>query len=235
MERQELAASVRTTTGKGAARRLRAAGKIPAIAYGSGVSTLHLELPVRPLERALERGRSTLLALAGVRELDGRLVLVKELQRDPASRRIVHCDFYAVDVTRRVEVSVPIHLEGKAPGVVAGGVLEPMLRELVVRCLPLEIPAVIHVDVSRLEIGDSIRVGDLVLPAGCESVSDLAAGVAHVIIPRAEEEAAPAAAEEVPAEGAAAEPAEGAAEEKEGAKEREGGRERKEREKGRGE
>jgi large subunit ribosomal protein L25 len=227
MERQELTASVRTETGKGAGRRLRAAGKIPAIAYGSGLSDLRLELPVRPLERALELGRSTLLSLAGVRELDGRLVLVKELQRDPASRRIVHCDFYAVDVTRKIEVSVPIHLEGKPPGVVAGGVLEPMLRELVVRCLPLEIPGVITVDVSALEIGDAIRVSDLVLPAGVEAVSDAAAGVAHVIVPKAEEEVAPAV-EEVPAEGAAAAPAEGEAEGKEG---KEGApRERKERE-----
>jgi large subunit ribosomal protein L25 len=234
MQRQELEASVRTSSGKGAARRLRASGKIPAIAYGSGISTQKLELPVRPLERALEAGRSTLLSLGGVRELDGRLVIVKELQRDPASRQIVHCDFYAVDVTRKIEVSVPIHLEGKAPGVVAGGVLEPMLRELAVRCLPLEIPAAIRVDVSALEIGDSIRVADLVLPEGCEAVSDAGAGVAHVIIPRAEEEAVPAA-EEVPVEGVAAEAAEGAAEEKEGGKEREGGRERKEREKERGE
>lgn len=230
MQRQELTASVRETKGKGAARRLRASGKIPAIAYGTGVATLHLELPVRPLERALEHGRSTLLALSGVRELDGRLVLVKELQRDPASRQIVHCDFYAVDVTRKIEVSVPIHLEGKAPGVVAGGVLEPMLRELVVSCLPLEIPSVINADVSKLEIGDSIRVSDLVLPDGVEAVSDPAAGVAHVVIPKAEEEVAPAA-EEVPVEGAAAAPAEGAAEEKE---KEGGGRERRERDKEKG-
>jgi large subunit ribosomal protein L25 len=231
MQRQELTASVRQTTGNGAARRLRASGRIPAVAYGSGLAALHLELAVRPRERALEQGRSTLLALNGVRELDGRLVLVKELQRDPASRRIIHCDFYAVDVTRKIEVSVPIHLEGKAPGVVAGGVLEPMLRELVVRCLPLEIPSVIRADVSALEIGDSIRVADLRLPDGVEAVSDPAAGVAHVVVPKAEEEVAPVV-EEVPVEGAAAAPAEGADEEKE--KEREGGRERREREKEKG-
>ncbi len=203
MQRQTLEAAARPDSGKGAARRLRATGWVPGIAYGAGVEALQIQVRARPLMKALESGGATLLALSGVLPLDGRLCLVKELQRDPATRAPLHCDFYAVDLTRKIEVSIPLHVEGKAPGVVAGGVLEPMIRELPVKCLPLAIPDRIDVDVSALQIGDSIRVGDLRLPEGVETELDPTTGVVHVIVPRAEVEAAPAA-EEAPAEGEAA-------------------------------
>jgi large subunit ribosomal protein L25 len=214
MQRQTLEAAARQDSGKGAARRLRAGGWVPGVAYGSGVETLQIQVQARPLMKALEAGGATLLALSGVAPLAGRLCLVKELQRDPATRAPLHCDFYAVDLKRKIEVSIPIHVEGKAPGVVAGGVLEPMIRELPVKCLPLAIPDRIDVDVSALQIGDSIRVGDLRLPEGVEADVDPTTGVVHVIVPKAEVEAAPVA-EEVPAEGeAAAAAAEGAEGEK---------------------
>jgi large subunit ribosomal protein L25 len=215
MQRQTLEAATRQDSGKGAMRRLRARGWVPGVAYGSGVETLQIQVQARPLMKALEAGGATLLAISGVAPLAGRLCLVKELQRDPATRAPLHCDFYAVDLKRKIEVSIPIHVEGKAPGVVAGGVLEPMIRELPVKCLPLAIPDRIDVDVSALQIGDSIRVADLRLPEGVEADVDPATGVVHVIIPKAEVEAAPVA-EEVPAEGeaAAAATAEGAEGEK---------------------
>jgi large subunit ribosomal protein L25 len=176
-----LVVETREGTGKGVARKLRAAGRIPAL----------LDLTVQ--------GRS---------DLGQPVALVKELQRDPIRGAILHADLYQVDLTKTVEVEVPIHLLGKPKGLDFGGLLEHTLREVALECLPRAIPAAIEVDVSNLEIGDVIHVRDLALPQGVTLVSDPDLGVAHVALPQVEEAPAEVAAVEgVPAEGAAAAPA----------------------------
>jgi large subunit ribosomal protein L25 len=201
-----LVVSTREGTGKGANRKLRAGGRVPAILYGQGKASIALAIDSRALEKVLKAGgANTLLDLTveGRTDLGTPVALVKELQRDPLRGSIVHADLYQVDLTKTVEVEVPIHLVGKPRGLDFGGLLEHLLREVRIECLPRAIPEAIDVDVSALEIGDVVHVRDLPLPNGVTLVSDPDLGVATVALPQAEE--TPAAAEAAaPAEGAAA-------------------------------
>jgi len=217
MSETALVVESRATTGKSAVRKLRAAGRIPAILYGQGKESLPLTIDPRALEKVLRAGGANALldlTVEGRPELGSPVALVKELQRHPIRGTIVHADLYQVDLTRSVEVEVPVHLIGKAKGIDFGGILEHSLREVALECLPRSIPASIEVDVSNMEIGDVIHVRDLVLPPGVSLVSDPDLGVVHVALPAAEEEApvaaavegeaaAPAAAGEAPAAAAA--------------------------------
>lgn len=188
-----LEVQVREQTGKGAARKLRAAGMIPAVLYGSGRPSYPITLNPLQLHKVLhesEMGMNTLIDLkvTGHAELDGKTVLVRELQRDPVKGRFVHADLYEVDLQEKIEVSVPIHVTGKSAGVELGGVLDQVLRELEVKCLPRAIPDEFVVDVTPLEMGDSLHVSDIALPEGVELISDAELSVVSVVAPAKEEE-----------------------------------------------
>ena len=209
MSETALIVESRASTGKGAARKLRAAGRIPAVLYGQGKGSVPLTIDPRALEKVLRSGgANTLLDITveGRPELGSPVALVKELQRHPIRGTIVHADLYQVDLTRTVEVEVPVHLVGKAKGLDFGGILEHSLREIALECLPRSIPAAIEVDISNMELGDVIHVRDLVLPAGVSLLTDPDLGVVHVALPAAEETPAVAAAEgaAAPATGEAA-------------------------------
>lgn len=207
MSETALVVESRATTGKGAVRKLRAAGRIPAILYGQGKESLPLTIDPRALEKVLRVGGANALldlTVEGRPELGSPVALVKELQRHPIRGTIMHADLYQVDLTRTVEVEVPVHLIGKARGIEFGGILEHSLREIALECLPRSIPASIEVDVSNMEVGDVIHVRDLVLPPGVSLMSDPDLGVVHVALPAAEEEAPVAVAAEGEAEAAAA-------------------------------
>jgi len=196
MERPELQVELRDTQKKGPARRLRATGQVPAVLYGPNTNPVSLAVNHRELDRLVESNQ--LMDLKGPAEVEGKPVLVKEFQRDPVSRHLVHCDFYAVDTSRKILITVPLHFVGKAKGVELGGVLEALLREVEVRCLPTAIPSVLNVDVSALDVGDALHTSEIVLPEGVELASDPKLSMAHVIASRAA--AAAAAAEDAPKE-----------------------------------
>ena len=207
MSETALVVESRAATGKGAVRKLRAAGRIPAILYGQGKESVPLSIDPRALEKVLRVGGANALldlTVEGRPELGSPVALVKELQRHPIRGTIMHADLYQVDLTRTVEVEVPVHLIGKAKGIDFGGILEHSLREIALECLPRSIPASIEVDISNMEVGDVIHVRDLVLPPGVSLMSDPDLGVVHVALPAAEEEAPVAAAAEGAAEAAAA-------------------------------
>jgi large subunit ribosomal protein L25 len=216
MAENALAVESRSATGKGVARKLRATGRIPGIFYGGGSEPLPVQVEAHALVRLLETssaGMNTLIDLKGG-GLDGKVVLVKELQRDPVNGAALHADFYAVDVDRLVTVSVPVHLEGTAVGVKMGGIVDHALREVELECLPRAIPEELRIDVTPLEMGDSLHVRDLPLPEGVELLTDGDLPVVSVVAPRVEEEEAPTEEEAEAAEGAAPEAAdEGAGEE----------------------
>ena len=188
MERLELEVNVRVVTGKGAARKLRARGSVPAVVYGGGTKTQSLEVKERLLAAVLRSGANQVIDLKGPQGFKNRLVLLKDYQRDPVSQALLHCDFYSVDTTQLIDVQVPVLIEGKAKGVELGGILEVVQREIHVRCLPLEIPESLSLDVSDLDVGDALHVSDLVAPEGSEIVTDAAQTVVHVVAPRVEEE-----------------------------------------------
>ena len=215
---------LRSAAGKGVARKLRAAGRIPGIVYGRAQQAVPISLDPKLLRRILTRsdaGLNTLLELdvEGGGALHGKPVLVRDLQRDPVKGEYLHADLFAVDLQQKIQVAVPIHVVGKAKGVELGGILDHSLRELDLFCLPTAIPREIQVDVSALDVGDSLHVRDLVLPEGVELRSDAELSVVSVVLPAVE--VAPTPAEAAPVvEGEAAPAAEGEAPK---AKEAEGG------------
>jgi large subunit ribosomal protein L25 len=186
-----LAVEVRESRGKGSARRLRADGRIPGIVYGSGLANVAISLDPAELDGIIKTshgGVNTLIDLKGAPEVAGKTVLVKDLQREPVYGVLVHADLYELDQTKKVRVSVPIHLTGIAAGVTMGGLLDHALRELEVDCLASLIPDEFVIDVSELEQGNSLHVFDLVMPEGVEAHTDRELPIVSVVAPKAEEE-----------------------------------------------
>lgn len=159
----ELKASSRTQTGKGVARKARAAGQIPGVLYGPGETPVALQVGHLEFMRIYHGGHGeNVLVDLTVDTGQPKKVLFRELQRDPVTEDVVHVDFYHVSLTKAIRVHVPIHLEGVPTGVkLGGGVLQHTLREVEVECLPTEIPELITVDVSAMEVHDAVHVSDL--------------------------------------------------------------------------
>ncbi len=188
-----LQAETREGRGKNEARRLRAAGRIPAVVYGAGKNTA-VEIAVDPkvLLRILhsESGVNTLIGLQGV-DIGGGKVLVKEYQLDPIDHRLLHADFYAVAMDKALTVTVPVNLKGEPKGVKQqGGIVDFVNRELEVECLPGDIPEKIDVDVSELMLHQGIRVRDLPTDGRWKPISDPEMMIVHVVTVKAEEPAA---------------------------------------------
>ena len=200
-----VAAEKRTEIGKNVNRRLRTRGLIPGVLYGAKSETTPVSVSPKEIGAILRSatGENTLFDL----DLGGRRrrVILKEFQVEPIKGRILHADFYEVALDKVLEVKVHIELTGVPVGVkVQGGILDFVTRELEVECLPTDIPEKIVVDVSELELGKHVRVGELKVPDKVKVLTDPGLVVAHVVTPRAEEEVAPAAAAEgAPAEGEA--------------------------------
>jgi len=199
-----LKAEKRETRGKNEARRLRAAGKIPAVVYGTEKSkALEIAVDPRMLLRILhsEAGVNTLIGLEGAGLAAGGKVLVKEYQLDPIDHRLLHADFYAVAMDKKLEVTVPIVLKGEPKGVKQqGGVVDFVNREIEVECLPADIPEHIDIDISELMLHQGIRVRDLPKNDKWAPVSEPEMMIVHVVTVKVEEApAADAAAAATPA------------------------------------
>jgi large subunit ribosomal protein L25 len=192
MEQRELNVILRTSKGKGAAHRIRREGKIPAVLYGRGMETYPLALNPKDLEKILTSGarENTLIGLnisgSGSEKIGHKVVMLKDLQVHPTQRTYLHADFYAVAMSEKIEVEVPIRLAGKAEGTKSGGILQQPQREVRVRCLPTDIPEFIEVDVSGLKIGDSLHVQDILSSVTCEIVAETNFTLASVVPPISE-------------------------------------------------
>jgi len=207
MATASLNASPRTETGKGVARKLRAAGKVPGVIYGHGREPLSLTVDAREFSRLAERVRitSTVIELA----FDGKTArtLIRELQRDPIRKQVIHVDFQELVAGEKIVVSVPLRFVGTADGVKnSGGIFEEVLHHLHIRVDPANIPDHIDVDITALTIGHGLHVSDLKLPDGVEVTEDAEQTVAIVSAPKAEEVVAPVAEGAVVAPETAAEP-----------------------------
>ncbi|MGH2794276.1 MAG: 50S ribosomal protein L25 [Actinomycetota bacterium] len=207
-------AEERAGTGKGVARKLRAVGKVPAVVYGRGMDPVAVAVDRMSLIRAFktDAGRNVLIDLqfAG----DTHLTLARELQRDPVRGTILHVDFLKIARDVAIEVDVPIHIEGEAPGVKEGGVIEHHLWSVRVTCLPGNVPERLDADVSNMVIGDMLRVADLRVPEGVTVLTNPEDAVLGVVVPqilKVEEEVPAEAVEGVEGEEAVAEGAEGEA------------------------
>ena len=197
MANASLTATARATSGKGAARSLRREGSVPAVIYGHAREAQSLAVPSRDLEKLLGTiaAGSTVVELA----IDGKTsrTLIREIQRHPFKRHVLHVDFQELVAGEKITVMIPLVLHGVPEGVrLGGGILEQMMREIEVEVDPANIPNHIDVDVSHLVVGHSVHVNELKIPAGVTVLADEDAPVALVQISRAAIEAEPAAAEE---------------------------------------
>ena len=207
-----LGVELREGRGKGVARKLRAVGRIPGICYRPNAESVAVSLDPNELDRLIRTASSGIntlidLKVAGGGDFDGRQVLIKELQRDPISGNYLHADLYAVDLKQTIHISIPVQLKGVPIGVtLGGGILDHATRELDVECLPDAIPEELAVDVSELEVGDSLHVRDIQVLEGVEILTDPDVSIVSVVAPAVVEEEAPAEEEEEGVEGEEAAP-----------------------------
>jgi large subunit ribosomal protein L25 len=179
----KLTAERRDDHGKGVARKLRAAGRIPAVLYGHDQETVPLSVDARDMFHTLHTsaGFNVLVDLM----VDGteHLVLPREVQQNHVKGSIVHVDFLAVSRTEKIQVDVEVIAVGDAPGVKQGGVVDHHLREVAIECFPQDVPEHLEADVSGLDLGDTLHVSDLVPPSGVTILTSPDEAVLAVIIP----------------------------------------------------
>lgn len=194
MKTVPLNAFPRVASRRGAVKQLRAKGRVPAIVYGRGAEPQKLEIKSKEIEDLIQRSVSeTLLVDLSISEGERpkRLALVKEIQHHPLTRGILHIDLQEISADQKVIVWAPVESIGEAAGVkTGGGILEHVLFRLKVRALPKDIPEVLEVDVSHLNIGESIHIGDIKPPPGVEILGEKGAPVLSVAAPLTEEQEA---------------------------------------------
>lgn len=183
MEQARLEVQLREGRGKGAARATRRAELVPAIVYGHKIEPAAIQLPERNLRRFLGPGGENVIINMELDEDKTETVMLKEVQIDPVSRRILHADFVRVSLEEVVATHVPVVLVGEAPGVSEGGVQEFLLRELEIECQVGQMPERIEIDISSLGIGDRIRVGDVEVDEEMTLLDDPATIVVAIAVP----------------------------------------------------
>ncbi|MGI6345117.1 MAG: 50S ribosomal protein L25 [Bacillota bacterium] len=173
----------------GKARQLRRQGVVPGVVYGANMEPVSIQIDARTLSAVIRDSTSSVmkLVIAG-RSGEVLNVIRKDVQLDPVTRAIQHFDLQVVDMTEKINATVPVVLVGDPAGVREGGLLQSGLRELNISALPGDLPQAIEVDTSQLNIGDQLTVADLVLPAGVEALNDPAEQVCSVVVVRAAED-----------------------------------------------
>ena len=191
MELIELKTNKRTATGNGPARRLRRTGQIPAVYYGPNSEPVLLSVNKNDLELVLKKGGIGQVILNLIIQNNGETLnlpaMIKELQTHPVSRNFIHVDFYEIKMDRKITVKIPVTTTGVAKGVELGGILQIVRRELEVECLPLAVPESIVIDITDLDIGDSIHVGNISLEGDVEILEEDNRTVVTVLHPKLEE------------------------------------------------
>ncbi|MBL0699521.1 MAG: 50S ribosomal protein L25 [Desulfosarcina sp.] len=191
MDFVELKANIRKTSGSAVARTLRAAGKVPAVLYGPSMDSILLSLDLQEFETSLKKGKKGLsIYNLAIQNGDAvtKSVMIKELQTDPMTRMLLHVDFYEIAMDRKIKVNIPVVPTGKSKGVELGGILQVIRRELEIFCLPNEIPDSFEIDITDLDIGDSVHVEDIHPDGDIEIPADVNFTVITVIGARIDEE-----------------------------------------------
>ncbi|MGH7906989.1 MAG: 50S ribosomal protein L25, partial [Candidatus Binataceae bacterium] len=185
METLELACEKRPTRPKGHVHQLRRKGRVPGVLYGPKGASAPLSVDAAELKtRTAGTARQRLIRLkSDAPELHERHIIFKEIQRAPVSGKILHVDFYEVDLSRPLRVSIPLRFIGRAAGIIDGGILQPLVREVEVECPPLEIPEFIEVDVTPLGIHDVIHISTLQFAGNVKPIYDSDFPVVSVLPP----------------------------------------------------
>jgi len=186
-----LKAEKREGTGKGIARKLRQSGRVPAVLYGREMDSVHLSIDAKEAERLFHSipVDNTIIGLEVEGEKEPVQTLVREIQTHPWKASLVHVDFLRIQEGVAVELDIPVHLIGIPVGVeVGGGVLEQIIHDLAIRCIPSKIPESIDVDVSHLDLNDVLHIADITFGEGIEVMVAQERTLCSVALPRAEEE-----------------------------------------------
>jgi large subunit ribosomal protein L25 len=207
METVELGCERRDSQTKGEVRALRRNGQVPAVLYGPNKATVTVAVTAADLKaRVAAAARQRLIKLKSENsDLNDRHVIIKQVQRAPISGAIVHADFYEVDLNAKLRVFVALKFVGKPKGVAEGGILQPLIRQVEVECLPLEIPEFIEVDVTELDIHDVIHISAIKFSGNIKPIFDTDEAVVSVLPPTVEAAPVAAAGAEAAVEGAAPE------------------------------
>jgi large subunit ribosomal protein L25 len=188
----QLDSKKRAMTGKGSARKLRSVGRLPVILYGPETNPTMLSLDYKQLQKIL-RGKSAENIIFDLKvDSNGtnqsKRVMIKEIQKDPVTRDYLHVDFYEISMEKELEVDIPVYLVNTPIGVSEGGILEHIRRELKISCMPKNLVDKIEIDVSGLDIGQSLHIEDITLPPGLKSIEDRDLTIATIVAPSIEEE-----------------------------------------------
>lgn len=168
MQQKQMSIELRTKTGTGVSRKLRADNIVPGVVYGKGFDPISVSVKVSDLQNAISGagGQNNLLTLVGGGSLDQSIAIVADIQRDPIKRTLKHFDLHRINPNEKIRITVPVVLKGTAAGVKEGGLLDLAHHELHIECLPGNIPDSITIDVTNLKLAHSIHVGEIVLPDG---------------------------------------------------------------------
>lgn len=180
---EKLKAEKRGDTGKGVARKLRAGGRVPAVLYGHAQDSLPLSVDAKELYRILHTGAGSNVLVDLIVDGKTHLTMPREVQQNHIKGQLVHVDFLIVNRNETITIDVPVREIGESPGVKAGGVVEHHLFELHVECLPSDVPEAIDADISTLELGDALRVGDIPAPRGVTILTNSDDSVLAVVVP----------------------------------------------------
>ncbi len=205
MEKILVKADQRTEKGKGGARSLRRQGVLPAVVYGEKSESSPIKVQSRQMEKLIISGVGEhALITIEMKDKKGKKaehpVLVKDYQTDPVTDELLHVDFIKVSLERVVNVTVPLFMTKEPAGVKMGGILQNLIREIEIECLPTQIPDKIEFDAESIEIGHSVHVSDVTPPEGVKIITDLEAVILTVSAPKVEEEVPEEVAEEEAAE-----------------------------------
>jgi len=175
MAQAELMVEIRENTGKGVARKLRAEGLVPAVVYGKGMESTAIVVEPKALENAVatDAGWNTLLTLKGASEVEGKVVVLKDLELHPLKRHMICADFHAIDLKKKGTFMVPVVAVGTSEGQKMGGSLQIIRKELEVICLPTAVPQAIEINVEEMNIGDVVHIEDVAVPEGAEIPHDV--------------------------------------------------------------
>lgn len=175
-----ISASIREKSGKGSNKRLRKNGNIPCIVYGHGVEPVSISTPFKEIESAVHHPSIISLSIGG--EKNERNVIIKDVQRDYLNTTIIHVDFQQVKMDEKITATIPLECIGEPVGTHHGGQLDQIMHDIEVACLPKDIPDILTYDVSHLNVGDAVTVGDIPLPNGVEGAfSDPNAVAVHLV------------------------------------------------------
>lgn len=190
MEKFTLDSQERKPASKGEMKKLRASGLIPAILYGDMIN-IPITVDAAKFATLLKKAGHNVIITLNMPDKTPKTVLIKDIQKNVISRELSHIDFYQISMKKKIDISIPVVLVGEAPGVKSGGVLSHIVRELKVKCLPADIPEKITVDISKLEIGNTVLVKDLVVPKNVEVMVAPDQIVANIVSPTILEEVVP--------------------------------------------